>query len=536
MKKSFILITSLCIGMAATAQNFNPSNLVVFRAGDGTASIATNIAAPIVIDEFTVNGTLVQSVALPTVTNGNNKRILTSGTSTSEGQITRSTNGLYLLAMGYDADLGTVGTGTTSLSGSPTATTNRIIARIDYAKDINTTTALSDVISGNTRSCVSDDGNNLWFVGGGGGVGYNTLGAPNPSISVFNGFTNIRTINIFDNQLYIGTASGTNRLAVVGTGLPTTTGQTVTAFNGITNTNLVSPYQFVMFDVNANVPGPDVLYVVDDGAGSNATPGIFKYSLVDGTWVSNGVVDATAGYRGLTGKADGNTISLYAIKGANSLMSVVDESGYNNTFNATPTTLATAPSGTAFRGVCFAPSATPLPVNLLSFNAKRNGSILNTWWSTSYEAQSAVFEIEVSNDGITYRTVGTVTAKNTIQLNNYQYSLNVDNDIQFVRLKMIDKDGKFNYSQALKLEVYNGNSKLSVYPNPVANQITVQHPIAVATATIQIADVVGKIIYSSKVSLQSTFSNIDVTQLQKGKYTVTFKQGTESKTIGFIKL
>ena len=103
--------------------------------------------------------------------------------------------------------------------------------------------------------------------------------------------------------------------------------------------------------------GLDTLYVADDGAG------LLKYSLVQGAWTSNGVVGAASDtYRGLTGVASGSSVTLFATRkggsaatGGGELVVVQDPAGYNGAFAATPTTLATSATNTAFRGVAFAP-------------------------------------------------------------------------------------------------------------------------------------------------------------------------------------
>ena len=89
--------------------------------------------------------------------------------------------------------------------------------------------------------------------------------------------------------------------------------------------------------------GGSVLYVADD------TVGITKYSLVSGSWVSNGTVGAAAdAYRGLATVVVGNNVQLYATglggslaAGGGKLVSITDTSGYNGAFAATATTLAT---------------------------------------------------------------------------------------------------------------------------------------------------------------------------------------------------
>src|SRR6266852_1272148 len=134
----------------ARASAFTSGNLVVYRVGDGSAALASSATA-VFLDEYTTGGTLVQSIAMPTVVNASNKRLTASGTATSEGLMTRSVDGKYLTAAGYDAALATA-----TPASSTSSSINRVIARVDSSGAIDTTTALSDAASGsNARSAIS---------------------------------------------------------------------------------------------------------------------------------------------------------------------------------------------------------------------------------------------------------------------------------------------------------------------------------------------------------------------------------------------
>jgi hypothetical protein len=135
----------------------------------------------------------------------------------------------------------------------------------------------------------------------------------------------------------------------VGTGLPTTAGQTITNLSGL-SASTGSPYSFFFADLDGTL-GIDTLYVADDGVG------VTKYALVSGVWTATGTVGAAAdAYRGLTGVVSGSTVTLFSTrKGGSELVSIVDSSGYDVTVTATPTLLAAAAANTAFRGVAIAP-------------------------------------------------------------------------------------------------------------------------------------------------------------------------------------
>ncbi len=94
------LLTGLSTSPAAAPPALTPGNLVIYRVGTGAAALS-NAAQPVFLDEYTPAGTLVQSLALPTAVNGSNRRLAASGTATSEGLLSRSADGQYLIVPGH---------------------------------------------------------------------------------------------------------------------------------------------------------------------------------------------------------------------------------------------------------------------------------------------------------------------------------------------------------------------------------------------------------------------------------------------------
>src|SRR4051794_13246385 len=80
-------------------------DLVMYRTGDGVNAV-TSAAAPIFLDEYKQDGTLVQSIPVSTATVGLNRRMTGTGDSGSEGQISLSANGQYVIFGGYDTAVG----------------------------------------------------------------------------------------------------------------------------------------------------------------------------------------------------------------------------------------------------------------------------------------------------------------------------------------------------------------------------------------------------------------------------------------------
>ena len=341
--------------------SFTKGNLVVARVANATPGWQS-----VYFDEYTPSGTLVQTVALPATASGSNRPIGIDCQSGIDGTLNLSEDKRYLLMGGYK-------TGLSSVLAS--AGNTRIVATVANDATINTTTELSDIGTSNLafRSVVSTNGTNLWLSGSF-GINYTTLGA-STSTNLINTFGPTNQ-GIYDNKLYFSSYTSTNYFGSMNNGLPTSGGNqaiTVLAASPTPNIGIIYPMSFVMFDMDASIVGVDVMYVAENSKltgtlGANSARGIMKYCLnSSGVWVKTGAIIqapiATNGLKGLTGvyNAATGTVSLYAttvsttVTDQTSIVTLIDNSGYNGALAGTFTTLTTSASGTAFRGIAFAP-------------------------------------------------------------------------------------------------------------------------------------------------------------------------------------
>lgn len=378
-KSSFSCITlclaaTLCVCQVRAAA-FSLGDLVVVRVGDGSAALNSNATATF-LDEYTLGGTLVQTIALPSSLSGLNQPFTLSGSATSEGFIALSVNGQYLTMGGYNAVPGTVGVTTAAPTIVP-----RGVARIALDGTVDTSTSLTDAYNGsNIRSAVSTDGVNIWTGGNAGsglsasaGPRYTTFGSSS-SVRLDTTASNMRVVNIFNGQLYVSSATGSLLgVSTVGTGLPTAaTSSTINLLPGMPTTGTHSSYDFWFKDANT-------LYVADDGTAANGG-GIQKWTESGGTWslaytlLNNGTT--TTGVRGLAGTVDGsgNAVLFGTAAGssANALITITDTGA-----SSTATTIANAATSEVFRGVEFLPVPEPstaalagLALLALSFSRK----------------------------------------------------------------------------------------------------------------------------------------------------------------------
>ena len=407
MKRTLLFAMIMVTGTILQAAPFTQGNLVVYRIGDGT-SLLTNAGNYAFLDELTTNGVLVQSVPVPQNqfidADGHlNFPIQNSGAATSEGLMTLSTDGRYLVFAGYGTNDGWK----TSNGGVqlPTSTTvPRVIGRADWLGNVNTTTWSPNFINGsggNPRGVASTDGSNFWITSSTEGVGYTTLGSNDFAVLQAN---NNRGIAIYDDRAdiaYPGNVqiyfTSSTRLTSFGTNLPTKV-----TFNtnlvGISNTVLPfrSPYGFVALPLQAGNTKIDTIYLADEG--SNVSK--WCYSQVNSNWSNFGSIDTSAGANGIANpcgarsitaslSVSGNqtNVNLFVLSGCGvagggTVYAITDSSGYNGTLTGTwPAPIANtavifaAHPLVVWRGIAFAPANTLRVTSV----AKSGNDVPITW-------------------------------------------------------------------------------------------------------------------------------------------------------------
>src|SRR5689334_17594313 len=111
-----IAVFALALPSALAVNPLAPGNIFIYRAGDGSTALSGN-AAPVFIEERNpTTGAIVQTIAMPTAVSGSNRRLTASGSATTEGYLSVSADGQYLVVTGYDADVATSGVAGTASS------------------------------------------------------------------------------------------------------------------------------------------------------------------------------------------------------------------------------------------------------------------------------------------------------------------------------------------------------------------------------------------------------------------------------------
>ncbi len=193
----------------------------------------------------------------------------------------------------------------------------------------------------------------------------------------------------------------------------------------------------------------------------------------------------------------------------------------------------------------------PTPVTLTSFKAVKKDCIIKTDWTVQNEINFDHYELQVSKDGLNFVSVSNVTAQNKT---NYSASFDINNladqlqgNTLYLRLKMVDRDASFKYSDIVPV---NGKCNTSPpfviygYPNPVidVNHITIASKEGLFNGkyNLTVMDMTGRVYITKEVDLRNVQSfRFDLgAVLANGKYLIRVQQsnGSQKGIVQFEKL
>lgn len=213
-------------------------------------------------------------------------------------------------------------------------------------------------------------------------------------------------------------------------------------------------------------------------------------------------------------------------------------------YNLTPSFSITLNAGTnsttkSFNTkTCEESSATPLPVELESFEGKATQSGIALEWTTASERNSATFEVEHSKDGKTFAAIGKIAShgnSNTKQKYGYLDRRALP-EINYYRLKQVDLNGTFEYSKliAVSQRAVSTPESVSVYPNPASGKnVTIAiDGYNTETKEIRIMNTNGKEVFNRAITTGTNRLDLalDELKLPSGIYLVKVISSTQTAT------
>ncbi len=169
-----------------------------------------------------------------------------------------------------------------------------------------------------------------------------------------------------------------------------------------------------------------------------------------------------------------------------------------------------------YRAFVFADDEIALPVKLIRFEAKREGNVVQSVWSTSEEANSAHFELERSRDGRVWSKVAEVPAKG--ESNGLVHYSATDkapmNGKNLYRLKMVDLDGSSAHS---RIQIVDFENRSAFFPNPASDELIINAESWVDVKQVSIRDLKGVEVYRSALVPEK---RINLRGIRSGAYVV----------------
>ena len=167
-----------------------------------------------------------------------------------------------------------------------------------------------------------------------------------------------------------------------------------------------------------------------------------------------------------------------------------------------------------------------LSVDLTNFAAVKTdrGAQLN--WMTASEENNEGFDIERSLDGQNWSKIAFFRGnENSTTSKRYDYlDTTPAEGINYYRLKQIDLDGRYAYSEVVSLEFNNKTTEttIAVYPNPVNEMLYIKLAQESELLEIQLFDSAGKLLFTSNNTVQIPFDAYD-----SGIYVLKVRNGSE---------
>lgn len=170
-----------------------------------------------------------------------------------------------------------------------------------------------------------------------------------------------------------------------------------------------------------------------------------------------------------------------------------------------------------------------LPVKFGALSASTANNIVKLSFNIESELNSSSYAIERSITGQNFIAVGTVEAKN---LRTYNFIDNTANTgTNYYRIKAIDNNGSYMYSNAIKVNTNNTKAELSVFPNPIKNgKLNVQvSGIVRGEYKVNIYTITGALVYTTSLSSEGTSiaKTIDLpNNVKNAAYTLEITNGS----------
>ncbi len=279
--------------------------------------------------------------------------------------------------------------------------------------------------------------------------------------------------------------------------------------------------------INSGTAGSNINGQWAGGGGGGGGVVLMTYTTIAGTInvTTNGGAGGPAYWPNQVGPGGGGGGGVLWISGAMlpGAITYVTTGGVAGTWNNAGIDFWGATNGNAGMAVLTALSMPPqsiilpgfcalLPIEMAAFDAVKNNQQVDLAWKTASEKNCDRFIIERSGDEINWEALGELKGKGTTLIEqsyffNDKHPLDENN---YYRLRQVDIDGKFNFSETKVIRFYNDKIELAVYPNPGNDLIHIDYNFhTTGTEQLFLNDMMGGLIKVIEVK-ENTHGTINI--------------------------
>lgn len=178
-----------------------------------------------------------------------------------------------------------------------------------------------------------------------------------------------------------------------------------------------------------------------------------------------------------------------------------------------------------------------LPVKLSAFDVSKNDNSITLAWTTATEINSSHFDIQRSNDGKEWSTIGSVNAAGSVSVEqNYSYKDETPGDgTNYYRLKIVDADASAEYSPIKSASVTIQALNVTVGPNPASTLLNVRvSSPGRDTYRLRLVNRSGQVVFDQKYSGSSAKIELNVSNYPDGSYFLEVSKGAQSRQINKV--
>lgn len=178
-------------------------------------------------------------------------------------------------------------------------------------------------------------------------------------------------------------------------------------------------------------------------------------------------------------------------------------------------------------------AANALPVEFLYIRAKQEVDENVIEWATAMEENNSHFIVQRTHDGASWESLGEVGGAGfSSNVMRYEFKdLQPYSDVNYYRVKQVDYDGKFDYSETVMVNslVEHANINLKVFPNPATDYVQVKWGEQEEKGKIVLLGLNGNIVAEHTPNHHNAVT-LDLTSVKDGVYFIQFVGSTSTKT------